>query len=92
MASIELHEEASGPCVVCGKESEGSPYWIGMSQTIWLKLRPHIKHLFKPDFVMKTMFIPPYDKPLCGPNCAGQYDGQTMHTLLRKSGSTARPK
>ncbi len=70
MASLNIHETSVGPCVVCDSDSEGSTYWIGMPQTTWLKIRPYIEHLFKPNMVQKTLFIPPYDKPLCGSKCS----------------------
>ena len=76
MAELQVCESAVGPCVVCGSDSEGSPYWIGMPQTTWLKLRPYVEHLFKPDMVMKTLFIPPYDKPLCGTECVKDYHNE----------------
>ena len=25
-----VHATAKGPCIVCGKDSEGSPYWVGI--------------------------------------------------------------
>ncbi len=25
-----VRDTATGPCVICGKESDGSPYWVGI--------------------------------------------------------------
>lgn len=73
MAELSVYENATGPCAICGEESEGSPYWIGMPQSVWLKIRPYVSHLFKPNRVMKILFIPPHDKPLCGTTCVEKY-------------------
>ena len=73
MAEISVHEYAIGLCVVCGKDSAGSHYWIGMSQALWIKIRPYLTHLFPSDMVQKVLFIPPYDKPLCGTTCSEKY-------------------
>ena len=76
MAELSVHESATGPCVVCGKECEGSPYWVGMSHLTWLKIKPYVRHLFpysewsKCHLEMKGFFMPPYDKPLCSAICA----------------------
>ncbi len=70
MTSLQIHETAVGPCIVCGVDSQGSNYWVGMDDDQWKVIRPHVKHLFKPNMVQKILFIPPLDKPLCGPQCA----------------------
>lgn len=77
MAELKLHRDGSvGPCIACGKESEGSQYWVAMSHEVWLKLVPHIEHMFPVGRLLKgTFFIPPYDKPLCSANCALSYEG-----------------
>ncbi len=84
VAEINIYEKSTGPCAVCGEESEGSPYWIGMSQKVWLKLKPYLTHLFNEHMVMKTLFIPPYDKPLCGSACAGEYH-EALYVLPRET-------
>ncbi len=79
MASLSVHENAVGPCIVCGKDSANSLYWIGMSQFFWLKIRPYVSHIFqysewsKCKLEFKSFFIPPYDKPLCGTTCSEKY-------------------
>lgn len=25
-----IRDTATGPCIVCGRETEGSPYWVGI--------------------------------------------------------------
>lgn len=82
MAELKIYEKATGLCAVCGKESNGSPYWIGMSQKWWLKLRPYVLHLFNPNMVMKTLFIPFADKPLCGTTCAEKHHDKAMRCVL----------
>lgn len=67
---LELYEEAVGNCIVCGSNSTGSRYWLGMTATQWDVVRPLVTHLFKPDMVQNVMFVPQLCKPLCGPHCA----------------------
>ena len=78
MNELSIHEKAVGPCVVCGANSEGSLYWVGMNEKQWAIVRPYIVHLFAPDMIQKTLFIAPLDKPLCGVKCSKEYhDGKT---------------
>ncbi len=82
MAKLDIYEKATGPCEICGKESNGSLYWIGMSQKWWLRVRPYLTHLFNEGMVMKTMFIPFGDKPLCGTTCVGVHHDKVMRCVL----------
>jgi len=82
MAQLSLHDKAVGPCIVCGCDSERSNYWIAMTDEQWKIVKPLVVHLFPdPNHVQKSsLFIPPLDKPLCGPECShkwhqGDYDG-----------------
>ena len=76
-----LWPKAFGPCIMCGKESQGSMYWIGMTEENWKVLRPHVGELneneysFTPDRppeerAMNMFFVEGLCQPLCGPVCA----------------------
>lgn len=78
---IQLLESAEGPCVNCGVESKGSPYWLGMTLENWLVLRPFVgqlnvnewsfKEKYPPeDRAMNLFFVPGVCKPLCSAQCA----------------------
>lgn len=72
---LELYEEAVGDCIVCGSDASGSRYWLGMTKAQWDVVRPLVTHLFKPNMVQNTMFIPQLCKPFCGPECATKHMG-----------------
>ncbi len=73
---MEVLEEANGPCVICGKESEGSKYWLPLPQAQWEVMRPLIEAQtpISPysgvKLVMNMYFFPGLSKPLCGPECS----------------------
>lgn len=79
MTDLSVYDAATGSCIMCGADSEGSLYWIGMDQEQWLIIRPHIVHMFPVSpwsderLVGKIFFIPPFDRPLCGAVCSLVY-------------------
>lgn len=70
MAELEIYEKAVGDCIVCGEDATGSLYWVGMSMDKWNIIRQYVAQFFQTDMVQKVLFIPPYDQPLCGPECS----------------------
>lgn len=80
---MQLESTAVGPCIVCGKESKGSNYWIGMSNSNWQKLRSHFgkfvdlagpKLPAKDRAMINIAFVPNLCKPLCGAECATKHE------------------
>jgi hypothetical protein len=76
---MKLESTAVGPCIICGKESKGSNYWVGMSMSNWQKLRPHfgkLVELWGPKMpardraMINIAFVPNLCKPLCGAECS----------------------
>lgn len=65
-------EFAIGDCVVCGNDSINSNYWVAMENQ-W---NATLQRIWK--------FRPFIDKPLCSPQCAVEYDGESYYTLKEK--------
>ena len=71
---MEVYEKATGDCIVCGKDAEGSMYWTPLPDEIWKAVRPHLAPLFQDeDHIQNVLFIKPHSKPFCGPVCATQH-------------------
>ena len=76
---LELHEDAVGDCVVCGKNATGSAYWLGMTITQWNVVSPYVEEITPVSphsgvkLVMNMQFIPPLCKSLCDPECATKH-------------------
>lgn len=72
---LTLHDNTVGSCIVCGCNSKGSNYWIAMTDEQWKIVKPLVAHLFEDeDHIQKSaLFIPPLDKPLCGPICSHKW-------------------
>ena len=73
---MDFYEHAVGPCIICGKESEGSLYWLPMSDAQWAVIRPVVTPLFQPHMVQNVLFFPGLCRPFCGPKCVSKhYEG-----------------
>ena len=71
LTEIEIFEQASGDCIVCGEAAAGSVYWTPLSDDAWAALRPSVAGLFpNEDYVQNVLFIPPFNQPLCGAQCS----------------------
>ena len=76
---LEVHPEAVGACVVCGRNAASSPYWIGMTAAHWEIIRPLVEPMFKVSpwsgerLVQNVLFVPQLCKPLCGTPCSIKY-------------------
>lgn len=72
---LNLYNNTVGPCIVCGADSKGSHYWVKMTDEQWAVVEPLVAHLFEDeDHIQKSaLFIPPLDKPLCGPQCSHKW-------------------
>lgn len=75
MSDLAVTPYAVGACIVCGSDSAGSSYWVGMSQEVWDIIRSSCDHLFQVSkwsgkMEAKTFFVVGLDKPLCGPECS----------------------
>jgi len=82
---LEFDEVASGPCIVCGDESEGSVYWLSMSAAHWKVIRPHVEEMTPVSpysgvkLILNTLFWPQLCKPFCGPQCSLKHKEETKH-------------
>ncbi len=87
---LECDEIASGPCIVCGEESQGSAYWLPMSSAQWGVIRPFVEEVTpisphsKVKLVMNMMFWPSLCKPFCGPQCVQEYYKQVAADNCKK--------
>lgn len=79
MTALEYREDAIGPCTVCGEESEGSFYWVGLTQKQRDILTPHVAHYFLPHLVQNPFFWPGIQKPFCGAICSSKYFEEKNH-------------
>ena len=77
---LTYYETAVGPCIQCGKESEGSNYWLCMKPAMWDVVREVIEPLYpvSPYSGVRLVtagrwFFPGMDKPFCGPQCGLDY-------------------
>lgn len=76
---LELYEEAVGDCVVCGEDTTGSYYWLGMTAAQWDVVSPYVEEMTPVSphsgvkLVMNILFIPQLCKPLCGPECSTKH-------------------
>ena len=76
---LTVDEVASGPCIVCGEESQGSVYWLPLLDSQWDVLRPFIEEQTPVSphsgvkLVMNMFFFPRISRPFCGPECVGEY-------------------
>ncbi|MEE8372809.1 MAG: hypothetical protein V3R87_03625 [Dehalococcoidia bacterium] len=86
---LELYEVASGPCIVCGEDSQGSAYWLPMTAAQWDVLKPYVEAMTPVSphsgvkLVFNTMFIPRLCKPFCGPECVRAYYRQVATDNLK---------
>jgi len=76
---LEFDDVASGPCIVCGKESQDSMYWLPMSAAHRKVIRPFLEEMTPVSpfsgvkLVMNPWFWPQLCKPLCSPECSLKY-------------------
>ena len=77
---LQYHDTAVGPCIQCGEESEGSVYWLGMTDEMWDILRPSIeaRTVVSPysgvKLVFNNLFWPGLCEPFCGAVCVTKYE------------------
>jgi len=85
MTELTLLEHATGDCIVCGKDSTGSKYWMGMETRHWNILRPsvgevcslpHSEPLIPEERAMNLFFFPTLCKPFCSAVCAMDWQEQ----------------
>ncbi len=87
---LECDEVASGPCIVCGEESQGSAYWLPMSVAQWKVVRPFVKELTPVSphsgvkLVFNMSFWPQLCKPFCGPECVQEHYKRVASDNLKK--------
>ena len=76
---LEYAEVASGPCIVCGEESQGSLYWVPMLAAHWEVISPYVEEMTPVSphsnvkLVMNMLFWSQLCKPLCGPECVQKH-------------------
>ena len=76
---LEFDEVASGPCIVCGEDSQGSVYWLPMSAAQWSIVRPYVEETTPVSphsgtkLVMNMLFWPQLNKPFCGSQCVRKH-------------------
>ena len=76
---LRWHITAHGPCIQCGKESEGSFYLLPMDDEVWAILRPSVEDMTPVSpwsgvkLVTNTLFWEGICKPLCGAACATKH-------------------
>ena len=76
---MDVDEVASGPCIVCGGESQGSVYWLPLLPAQWDVIRPYIEEISQVSphsgvkLVMNLYFFPGLSRPFCGPKCVGAH-------------------
>ena len=76
---MDYDEAASGPCIVCEKESKGSVYWLPMTAAQWEVIEPYVaamtpvSHFSRVRLVMNNLFWPQLCKPFCGAECVQEY-------------------
>ena len=87
---LECDEVASGPCIVCGEESQGSAYWLPMSAAQWAVIHPFVEEmtLVSPHsgvkLVMNNLFWPQLCKPFCGAECVQEHYKRVATANLKK--------
>lgn len=87
---LDYDEEASGPCIVCGEESEGSVYWLPMTAAQWAVIEPYaaamtpVSPFSHVKLVMNTLFWPQLCKPFCSPKCVQEHYRRVAADNLKK--------
>ena len=87
---LEFDEVASGPCIICEEESQGSPYWLAMTEAQWEILWPHVEAMTPVSphsgvkLVMNMLFWPQLCKPFCGTKCVQEHYRRVAADNLKK--------
>lgn len=87
---LEFDEVASGPCIVCGEESQDSAYWLPMPAAQWAVIHPFVEEMtpISPHsgvkLVMNMLFWPQLCKPFCGPQCIQKHYRRVAVDNLKK--------
>jgi len=79
---MDIRTTAKGPCIQCGQESEGSVYWLAMSDDNWKALAPFVgagsslyggEDLRPEERAMNTYFVEGICEPFCDPKCSLEF-------------------
>lgn len=76
---LEYDTVASGPCLVCGKESLGSVYWTPLTDAHWQAVRPYVEAITPVSphsgakLVLNNLFWPQLCQPFCGSDCVDKH-------------------
>lgn len=89
--NLEYDENASGPCIVCGEESQGSAYWLPMTAAQWEVIKPYVEAItpespWSGKLVMNLLFWPQLCKPFCGPKCVQEHYRRVAADNLKHGG------
>jgi len=82
---LEFDEVASGPCIVCGEESQGSVYWLPMVVAQWEVIRSYVEDMTPVSpysgvkLVLNTLCWPQLCQPFCGPECSLKNSERVEH-------------
>lgn len=81
---LEYDGVASGPCIVCGKESQGSMYWTPLTDAHWQAVRPYVEAMTSASphsgekLVLNNLFWKQLCQPFCGSICVDKYYREKM--------------
>lgn len=87
---LGFDEVASGPCIICGEESQGSVYWLPMTKAQWEVMKPYAENMTPTSphsgvkLVMNMLFWPQLCKPFCGSKCVQEYYRKVATNNLKK--------
>jgi len=87
---LEFDEVASGPCIVCGEESQGSAYWLAMTAAQWEVMRPSVEAMTPVSvhsgvkLVLNMLFWPQLCKPFCGTRCVQEHYRRVAADNIKK--------
>lgn len=89
---MNAEEVASGSCIVCGEESEGSVYWLPLPPEQWDIMRPYIEEMTHVSphsgvkLVMNMFFFTGLSRPFCGPDCIQEYHKKMAADHCKRGG------
>lgn len=87
---MDFDEVASGPCIICLKESQGSPYWLPMSAAQWKVVLPYVREMTPVSphsgikLVLNMLFWPQLCRPFCSTRCVKEYYKRVAAENLKK--------